>query len=191
MSAFDEKQFLRTYKSKPELAFRQLMDEFKDRMFLFCRRVTKGTQDAEDLTQEVFIRVWKGLMNFRGESALNTWIYRIAWNVCASHLDKKGRAMEMTPYEEGDQGEESQVYMRIGTEDQEIVGFEQKQYLEVLFESLPSSHKQVLTLYYLQGQNYQEIAEVTGWKMGTVKATIHRAKSNLRAAALEERVTAG
>ncbi len=187
MSAFDEKQFLATYKSKPELAFRQLMDEFKDRMFLFCRRVTKGTQDAEDLTQEVFIRVWKGLAKFRGDSALNTWMYRIAWNVCASHLDKKGRAMEMTPYEEGDKDDDNPVYARIGKEDQFISGFEQRQYLEVLFESLPSSHKQVLTLYYLQGQNYQEIADITGLKMGTVKATIHRAKANLRDAALAER----
>ena len=93
----------------------------------------------------------------------------------------------MTPYEEGDKDDDNPVYARIGKEDQFISGFEQRQYLEVLFESLPSSHKQVLTLYYLQGQNYQEIADITGLKMGTVKATIHRAKANLRDAALAER----
>lgn len=163
------------------------MGEFKEKMFLFCRRVTKGAQDAEDLTQEVFIRVWKGLAKFRGESTLNTWMYRIAWNVCATHIDKKGQGLDFTPYKEGDQDDDSQVYTRIGNEDQEIVGFEQRQYLEVLFARLPASHQQVLTLYYLQGQNYQEIGEITGWPMGTVKVTIHRAKSSLREAALAER----
>ncbi len=187
MGEFSEKEFLRNYRLKPNLAFRQLMDEYRDKMYLFCRRATRQKMDAEDLAQEVFVRVWKGLRKFRGDSSLTTWMYRIAWNVCASHLDKQGRTLDMSEYSETDSDDGDEVGMvHVGEDDAEVVQFEKKQYLEVLFNNLPSAHRLVLTLYYLEEQSYDEITAITGMPMGTVKATLHRAKANLRKAALEE-----
>ncbi len=185
MGTFNETEFLRDYRKNPDRAFRQLMDGFRDRVHLFCLRAAPNRDDAEDLAQEVFIRVWKGLGRFRGDSSLATWIYRIAWNVCASYLEKKGRSPELTTYmEEGE--EDTEPRLVASSVDAGMKQFEDRQFLEYLFESLPEAHKLVLTLYYMQELTYEEIAAVTDWPMGTVKANLHRAKAKLRTAAMEE-----
>lgn len=183
---FDEKVFLRNFKTNPELAFRQLMNEYRDRVFLFCRKASKDNMGAEDLAQEVFIRTWKGLAKFRGDSSLTTWIYRIAWNVCATHLDQKGKKPLMASYAENSDDETGTYDVHLGEDDYQVTNFEDRQFLEVLFERLPASQKMVLTLYYLQGQTYDEIASIADLPLGTVKATLHRAKAKLRVEAEAE-----
>ena len=167
------------------------MDEYRDRVYTFCLRAASRREDAEDLAQEIFIRTWKGLDRFRGESGLTTWIYRIAWNVCASHLDKKGRALQMIPYLENADDDEDAPYISgreyKGVEDDAgFKSFEDQQYLETLFNRIPEAHKLILTMYYMQELTYEEISEVIGRPMGSVKATLHRAKAALRTAALAE-----
>ena len=177
---FNEKVFLKLYKTHPEKAFKMLMDEFRDMVFLFVRRVAKTDMDAEDAAQEVFIRTWKGLASFRGDSSLTTWIYRIAWNVSASYLGKVGRSMEMVTYSENDSDNEGQITFSVAKSDAGFSHFESRQFLESLFYQIPASHRLVLTLYYLQELSYNEISDITGWPMGTVKATLHRAKAKMR-----------
>lgn len=186
---FKEKVFLKLYKKHPEKAFRMLMDEFRERVFLFVRRVAKSDMDAEDAAQEVFIRTWKGLASFRGDSSLTTWIYRIAWNVSASYLGRTGRSLEMVPYSENDNDTEEQMTFAAGSNDKGFSQFETSQFLERMFNQIPASHRLVLTLYYMQELSYNEISGITGWPMGTVKATLHRAKYKLRLAALTETAT--
>ncbi|MCF7810413.1 RNA polymerase sigma factor [bacterium] len=188
MGVFDEKQFLNDYRSNPQAAFRQLMNEYRDKIFTFCLRAIPRRQDAEDLTQEVFIRTWKGLENFRGDSSLTTWIYRIAWNVCASAIDKSGRSLKMFSLESNDDDEDTKPY-EIETEDIKFKNMEDKQFLEVLFERIPESHKMILTMYYLQEMTYDEISTATGMPMGSVKATLFRAKASLKNAVLAEQST--
>jgi RNA polymerase sigma-70 factor (ECF subfamily) len=186
MGAFNEQDFLRNYRHIPQRAFRQLMDEYRDRVFAFCRRAASRREDAEDLAQEVFIRTWKGLDNFRGESGLTTWIYRIAWNVCASFLEKKGHSIEIAVYEENIDDEADALAYAGAEEDAQYASFEARQQLKVLFERLPAAHKLMLTMYYLQEMTYEEIGAATGRPLGSVKATLHRAKESLRTAALAE-----
>lgn len=186
MGVFDEKTFLKEFKHNPNAAFGQLMAEYRDRVFLLCRRVTKSGMEADDLAQEAFIRIWKGLKNFKGDSSISTWIYRVGWNVCATHLGKKGKGLFTTSLDEGE-GEDWQAPgERVGSDDQGYKDFENQQLLEKLFDRIPASHQLLLTLYYLKGQSYQEIVDVTGMAMGSVKATLHRAKARLRTEALEE-----
>ena len=186
MEQFEDRRFLREYSRHPERAFSILMKEFRDRVFIFCRRASSTDMDAEDLAQEVFIRVWKGLTKFRGDSSLTTWIYRIAWNVCASHLGKKGRVPDMMSYTENEEDDDQSVSIRIGTDNQDVYNFENRQLISTLFNSITATHRLVLTLYYLQELSYEEISTITELPMGTVKATLHRAKTSLRKAALSE-----
>jgi RNA polymerase sigma-70 factor (ECF subfamily) len=161
------------------------MDGFKDRVFLLCLKVAPGRSEAEDLAQEAFIRVWRGLQSFRRDSSLSTWIYHIVWNVCASYLERKGRASDFTPYREED-GDDEEAHYTAPVDDEAYRTFENRQFIATLMKVLPPAQKLVLTLYYLEEQSYQEIMAVTGWPMGTVKATLHRAKERVRAAAFRE-----
>jgi RNA polymerase sigma-70 factor, ECF subfamily len=185
MSTFDEAAFLREWPTRPELAFRQLMDGFRDRIFLFCLRVAPGRSEAEDLAQEVFIRAWKGLARFRGDSSLSTWMYHIAWNVCATYIERKGHAVDLVPFTEED-SEGRETSLELSTDDPGFKQFESRQFLETLFGSLPTAQRMALTLFYLQEQSYEEIAAVTGWPLGTVKATLHRAKERIKQLAFKE-----
>jgi len=189
VNKLNERRFLQDYKRHPEAAFRQLMEACRDSVFVLCRRVAASTEEAEDLAQEAFVRIWKGLENFKGESSLNTWIYRITWNVCASYIERRSRRpLEQTytelDFEEDDPSHRS--YQRLGEWDSNIKNYESRQFLDILFQSLPESHQLVLTLFYLQELSYEEIETVTGWPLGTVKGTLHRAKAKLREAAEEE-----
>lgn len=185
MDTFDQKEFLQEYESNPQHAFRLLMDAYRNQVYTFCLRAASRREDAEDLTQEVFIRTWKGLEKFRGESSLTTWIYRIAWNVCASMLDKKGRALKIYSLDKKSDEEDEEPY-EIETEDIRFKSVEDRQFLEIVFDRIPEAHKMILTMYYLQEMTYQEISEAADLPMGSVKATLHRAKASMRRAALTE-----
>ena len=164
------------------------MDQFRDKVYVTCVRATSRREDAEDLTQEVFVRVWKGLSGFKHESSLNTWVYHIAWNVCASYLQKKGRAPLTASYSE-ESDEDEPTFVQLSLDDKNVDQFEKREFLDRLFQKLPENHKLVLTLYYYQEQTYAEISTITGMPIGTVKATIHRAKAGLRQAAIVEMET--
>ncbi len=189
MATFDEGNFLTDFRLRPETAFRTLMDYFRDRVFLMCLRVSPGHAEAEDLAQESFIRIWRGLQSFRGDSSLSTWIYHIVWNVCASYLEKKGRASDFVPYREDDDDEQGLFSYSAPSIDNAFKHFESSQYIATLLAQLPPAQQMILTLYYLEEQSYQEIADVVGWPMGTVKANLHRAKERLRAIALKEQAS--
>ncbi len=162
------------------------MGSFRDRVFLMCLRVSPGQAEAEDLAQESFIRIWRGLHSFRGDSSLSTWIYHIVWNVCASYLERKGRASDFVPYREENDDEAGAFSYAAPSDDNAFKQFESRQYIATLFARLPPAQQLILTLFYLEEKSYQEIAAVVGWPMGTVKANLHRAKERLRAIALKE-----
>jgi len=185
MGVFDERQFLEDYRLHPESAFRQLMDAFRDRVYLLCLRAAGQRQPAEDLAQETFIRIWKGLAQFRGESSLATWIYHITWNVCASFIDKKSSAQGMPSVDDED-AEGREMDMNLSIYDANIKTFENRQFISTLLAKLPAPQQLVLTLFYLQELTYEEMSSVTGWPLGTVKATLHRAKDRMRALAFKE-----
>jgi RNA polymerase sigma-70 factor (ECF subfamily) len=101
-------------------------------------------------------------------------------------LERKGNAPEVSSYSEVDDADDDEPRHIVPVEDLEFRNFENRQFLDVLFQRIPAQHKLVLTMYYLQELSYDEIGAVTGWPLGTVKATLHRAKANLRIQALAE-----
>jgi RNA polymerase sigma-70 factor (ECF subfamily) len=172
-------------------AFAALVDRYKNRIHWLVRRMVGGPED-EDLTQEVFIKVYQAIPGFRGGSSFKTWIYKIAHNLCLSELRKKGRRGEHLSIEE--EGDERLHCLlpdaRHGLED-EIEKRDLSQSIRTLMERLPPQYRTVLTLFYLEQAKYEEIADIMGIPLGTVKTHIHRARLRLRDLLLAEGDLAG
>lgn len=149
-------------------AFERLLDEYRDKVFRLACSLLHDPTSAEDATQDIFLRIWKALPGFRGDSSLSTWIYAIARNVCltrrriaAAHrtftLDE-ARAAEI-PARATPAGADSEM--------------------QALIARLPSRYRDVLVLFYLEDRSYQQVALALDLPMGTVKTYLHRAKQEL------------
>jgi RNA polymerase sigma-70 factor (ECF subfamily) len=136
--------------------------------------------EAEDLTQEAFLKVFRKIQTFRGESAFSTWLHRLAVNVVLMHLRKKklpaGPLEEMTRRDEENTGPSKEV----GGPDLSLTGLFDRVNLERAVEQLPSTHKIVFVLHDIQGYKHHEIAEMMDSSVGTSKGRLHRAHTRLR-----------
>jgi RNA polymerase sigma-70 factor (ECF subfamily) len=167
-------------------AFTELVDRYKDRIFWLIQRMV-GTGEAEDLTQEVFIRMYQALPRFRGESKFSTWIYRIAHNLCLSELRKRGRRGDHLSWEEeGDEKIHWQLPAAAEGLAEEIERWDLGEKVRNHVQALPAPYREVLTLHYMHELRYEEIAEVMSVPLGTVKTYLHRAKRRLRDSVLED-----
>ena len=166
-------------------SFAPLVDRHKERVFWLVLRIA-GREEAEDLTQEVFLRAYRALSRFRGESLFSTWLYRIARNVALSHLRKRsGKGEALSLDEEG----EEKIHLLAGGGADPEKAFEERDAAErvrALVERLPEPYRTTLTLYHLHQLRYEEIAGVMGTPLGTVKTNLHRARRKLREMVLRE-----
>jgi RNA polymerase sigma-70 factor (ECF subfamily) len=172
-------------------AFTVLVNRYKDRIHWLVRRMVGGPDD-EDLTQEVFIKVYRALPGFRGGSSFKTWIFRIAHNHCLSDLRNKARRGEhLSIEEEGDEKIHCLLPDTRSDLEREIEKRDLSQSIRTLMERLPPQYREVLTLFYIEQARYEEIAEIMGIPLGTVKTHIHRARLRLRDLLLAEGDIAG
>jgi RNA polymerase sigma-70 factor (ECF subfamily) len=177
--------------AKEEEAFAELIDRYKNKVYWLVRRMA-GPADAEDHTQEVFLRAYQAMPGFRQDSKFSTWLYSIARNLCLSELRKRGRRGEEIPLEE--EGEERiRHFLSEAREDleEEIERRDVSRRMGELIDRLPESHRTALTLYYVNQARYEEISDIMGVPMGTVKTYIRRARLRLRDLLLEEPDLAG
>jgi RNA polymerase sigma-70 factor (ECF subfamily) len=140
-----------------------------------------GSAEDEDLAQEVFLRAYQALPNFRGDSKFSTWVYKIARNVCLSELRKRDRHGEhLSLDEEGEEKvhwllQESQEGLERKIERQDV-----SRKVRELIDQLPTRYRTVLTLFHINQASYEEIAEIMEVPLGTVKTYLHRARMRLR-----------
>jgi RNA polymerase sigma-70 factor (ECF subfamily) len=156
-----------------EAAFEQLVRRHQRYAFNVAYRVLGNRAEAEDVTQEAFVRAWRGLSSFRGEAQFTTWLYRIVHNRCLNRLPRLRRELLQTaPLDEA-----------LATPAPSLPDLfevqEQVAFLHVELDRLPEKYRLVLTLRYLQHLSYDEIATVLDVPMGTVKTHIHRARQLL------------
>ncbi|MFV0267974.1 MAG: RNA polymerase sigma factor, partial [Draconibacterium sp.] len=158
-------------------AFRFLVSKYQRLVVHVVGRIVQQQDEMEDICQEVFIKVFKTLSKFRGESKLSTWIATIAYNTAITHLRKRSRRGELSYNEEpkligmeADTGQNQQV-----VEKEEI-----KKHLLKLIETLPVHYRTVLTLYHLEEFSYREIVDITGMPEGTIKSYLNRARMILK-----------
>lgn len=152
-------------------AFEQLYRENVNRVYALSLRMTANPVEAEDLTQDVFIRAWRKLDTFRGDSAFSTWLHRLAVNVIIQSLRSRKRRLdrEMTT-------DDLSAYDK-GREDEPVEPIAD---LERAIRTLPPGARLVFLLHDVEGYKHEEIAESTGTAVGTSKAQLHRARTLLR-----------
>ena len=173
----DELLLRRAQSGDPE-AFERLMEPLEQLVWRVCWHYTGNREAAEDCGQEAMIRIWRNLANYRGECALESWVYRIAANCCMDWLRKKKRdwSVSMEPMvEQGfDPADDSP-----GTEEQ-VVAKDERQRLREAIALLPEDQREALILTQLEKVPYEEAAKLLGTSEGTVKSRVNRAKARLK-----------
>lgn len=158
-------------------ALRFLVDKHKNLVWHMVLRMVNQAEDAEDLCQDVFLRVFRDIKSFRGDAKLSTWIGSIAYNVCIDYIRKKGRE-KVYPTDDL-----SPVMSGIGTPEDttgRMNRADMKAIVHGVIAALPVQYRTVITLYHLDECSYREIAEITGMPEGTVKSYISRAREIIR-----------
>lgn len=188
MDQRSEKDLIKRCRNGDRKAFADLVDRYKVIVFNLVDRMIFDKALVEDLAQEVFIRVYQGLPGFREESRLSTWIYRIAYNVCAAELDRARHRVDFVSIHEEEDGERPRLDLRDAGQDPEALfsRIDFRWTIQRLLDRLPPRYKAILTLFYLEEMSYEEIGEIMALPMGTVKTHLHRAKQALRDMIVEE-----
>jgi RNA polymerase sigma-70 factor (ECF subfamily) len=164
-------------------AFDLLLPEFQSKVLRLAYAMLGDAALAEDLAQEVFVRAWKALPGFRGQSSVSTWIYAITRNACLTALKAAAGKKERSLEERGiaraaeQAGKGPSVHATID--------------IARLLEQLPEKHRQALRLYYLEEKSYAEVSRLLGWPMGTVKTCLHRARKELAVALMQSKMESG
>jgi RNA polymerase sigma-70 factor (ECF subfamily) len=151
----------------------------KRRVYSLCLRMTGNTAEAEDLTQEAFLQLYRKIATFRGESAFSTWLHRLAVNVVLMHLRKKGLP-EVSLQETLEPTEEDGPKKDIGAHDQVLAGSIDRVNLDRAIETLPPGYRIIFVLHDIEGYEHNEIAEMMGCSIGNSKSQLHKARMKLR-----------
>lgn len=155
-------------------AFAVIVERHRRAVYQVCYRFVSNHEDASDLSQEAFVRAWRGLKNFKGQSALATWLYRIAVNVCLNRVSAKTAITE--PIESGESFEDT------GTEDARAKLLREERAVAVrrAIAGLPKKQRATLILRTYHDLSHQQIADVLGSSVGAVKANFFHALANLK-----------
>lgn len=154
-------------------AFRQIVERYHSTAYAVVRGVLGDSDDVEDVLQNVYIKVYRGLAGFRGESRLSTWIYQIARNEAINTARRRrlqGPSLEEAVLPAGEASDPEAAYGKR----------ELGQQMEAAMASLEENHRIVLELRYMGERSYEEIAEITELPIGTVKTYIYRGKAQLK-----------
>ncbi len=154
-------------------AFNLLVRKYQQKVYWHIRKMVIDHDDANDLTQETFIKIWNGLDGFKGNSQLFTWIYRIATNECLNFLKKK-RLRFFLPI--GDVEEELLQKLETSTQADSLMGGDEIQLkLQKALLKLPQKQRLVFNMRYFDDLKYEDIAQITGTSVGALKASYHHA----------------
>lgn len=171
----DDNELLSLFRSSEtkEKAFAQIVNRYKEKLYWNIRRLVIVHEDADDVLQNTFIKAWKGLGNFREDSKLYTWLYRIATNESLTHLEKLKRTRS-----ESLSGEENYMANRIRADEY----FDSKKLewkLQLAIQNLPEQQRIVFNLRYFDEMPYKEMSEVLKVTEGSLKASYHHAAKKI------------
>jgi RNA polymerase sigma-70 factor, ECF subfamily len=175
----EEAQAIERAKQGDAEAFQALYDRHKRRVYSLCLRMTANTAEAEDLTQEAFLQLYRKIATFRGESAFSTWLHRLSVNVVLMHLRKK--SLPVVSLEETTQGGEDDTPKKdFGAEDLALAGSIDRLQLQRAVDDLPPGYRMIFVLHDIEGYEHNEIADLVGCSIGNSKSQLHKARMKLR-----------
>ena len=153
-------------------AFALLLPRYRDKVFRLTFSMLRTRATAEDITQEILVRVWRALPGYGAQASLSTWIYAISKNACLSELRKRRPVVSI----DDDEGSYDAQLAALGSNDADdsaTVSVTQ------LLDQLPERYRQAVTLFYMEDKSYEQTAASLGLPLGTVKALLHRARKRL------------
>jgi RNA polymerase sigma-70 factor, ECF subfamily len=175
MKATPEHLLVERCRQGDDAAFRELVDQYKGMVFALIARSLTNRARVEDVAQDVFLKVHRGLPYFRGESKLSTWIYRIAINAISQERPELATA-SLDETADGD----DRPRLQPAADDRAFGDLVLKDRLQKAIERLPVQYQVLINGHYLKGMRYEELADALDLPMGTVKTHLHRAKRQLR-----------
>jgi RNA polymerase sigma-70 factor (ECF subfamily) len=183
----DEQRFIERLVARDERAFNELVELYGDRVYRLLLRMLGRPHEAEDMAQEVFVQVFKAIDQFRGDSKLGTWIYRVAVNLSKNRAKYLARRHadaedELEPLAERAPLGEARglTSSELAAPDQVVMGYQVEVIVKQCIAELDPEFREVLVLRDVEDLTYEEIGEITGLAEGTVKSRLHRARAMLK-----------
>jgi RNA polymerase sigma-70 factor (ECF subfamily) len=177
----EDRYLIQTALNGDEKAFKTLLTKYRNLVYTIMIKMVRNPQEAEDLTQEAFMKAFNSLASFNEEFAFSTWLMKIATNNCIDFLRKrKLRTYSIhEPIQYKDEKIEIDIPDAEPTPEKTLLQHERKKVLESAIEELPERYKYVVILRHKEEKSYEEIAEILNLPLGTVKAQIFRAREIL------------
>ncbi len=179
-----ERKLVRALRARDEDAFCELVLQYQHKVFNVIYRILGDRQEAEDVSQEVFITVFKHIEQFRGDAKFSTWIYRIATNHARNRIKYLSRRARKQHQDLGDTPERDMLDNPLGSTLERPDRQAQAHQLEIIIQQglnqLASEHREIIVLRDIENLSYQEISEITGLAEGTVKSRLFRARVALQ-----------
>ena len=166
--------------SGDEQAFATLFQQHKNRVYSVCLLMTKDVAEAEDLTQEAFLQVFRTVSSFRGDAAFSTWLYRVAVNTVLMKLRRR-KSPPTVSLDEPLNSESPSLHRDFGKNDPALCGVVDRIALCRALEDLPEGCRTIFALHEVQGYQHHEIAELLDCSIGNSKSQLHKAKLKMRA----------
>ncbi|HEY7986368.1 MAG TPA: RNA polymerase sigma factor RpoE [Methylophilaceae bacterium] len=177
-----DQQLVERVQRGDQKAFALLVEKYQRKLGRLLARMIRDQAEVEDVVQESFIKAYRALPNFRGESAFYTWLYRIGINTAKNHLVAMGRRPSLSndiEVEDAENFEDGDELRTVDTPETELMTKELAQTVKQAIEALPQELKTAISLRELDGLSYEEIAELMQCPIGTVRSRIFRARESV------------
>jgi RNA polymerase sigma-70 factor, ECF subfamily len=176
--AESETQLIARAQQGDEAAFAALFETHRRRVYSLCLRMTGDPAEAEDLSQEAFLQLFRKIGTFRGESAFSTWLHRLVVNVVLMHLRRRG--IQQVPLDDSNSSQEEPVKREYGDDDKRLMGSIDRISLDNAIAELPPGYRAVFVLHDVEGYEHNEIAQIMNYSIGNSKSQLHKARLKLR-----------
>lgn len=182
--AVSDWELIELFKKGNEEVFEEIVRRYQKKVYNTTYRMMGNHEDASDLAQEAFIRIYRNLHSFKGKSSFSTWLFTVTTNVCRDEMRKRQRRLQAQSLSEPVQFEDGEVEREIADDSMapEIVSLHREMHDEIqaVIEQLPPEQKEAIVLREFQGFSYEEIAEISGVAVGTIKSRISRARQSMK-----------
>ncbi len=175
MALTNEQRIINQILSGDTQMFTVLVDEYKSLVFTLALRMLKHREDAEEVSQDTFVKVYKSLHKFKGESKLSTWIYKVTYNTCLDRLKRNKHKFNEVTIDAFTEKDVKTIHNAFDA----LVANEREEAVKKCIDQLPHDDSFLLTLFYFEDQSLEDISNIIGVKTNNVKVKLHRSRKKL------------